>query len=81
MEGMTLTVAVRLLEENVSSKQVEDHVILSFLEYLDAASDVLLRVCMHDTTANASAVYLNAQRGGVVDGSQLTDDTALLCVE
>jgi hypothetical protein len=78
MEGMTLTVAVRLLEENVSSKQVD---ILSFLEYLDAANDVLLRVCLHDTTANASAVYLDAHRGGVADGLQLTDDAALLCVE
>jgi hypothetical protein len=84
MEGMTLTVAVRMLEESLSSKQQQVYLydmILSFLDYLDASNDVLLRVCIHETNANASAVYFDGSRSGAADGSQVTNDAALLCVE
>ncbi len=81
MEGMTLTVAVRVLEETLSTKRVEEDIFLSFLDYLDGNNDVMLRVCVHETNANASAVYFDGTRGGATDGSQLTDDAALLCVQ
>jgi hypothetical protein len=80
-EGLTLTVAVRVLEDNLSSKQVEEDIILSFLEYLDSSHGVLLRVCMHETNANASALYFDGFRGGAADGAQYADDAALLCVQ
>jgi hypothetical protein len=78
-----LTVAVRVPEESFSlqSAKVDFDVIQSFIEYLDLASDVLLRVCMHETNANASAVYFDGFHSSTAVGAQHTDESALFCVE
>ncbi len=78
---MTLTAAVRLLDDNLLSNQIEADVISNFLDYLDGYNDVILRVCMHETDANASSVYFEGFRGGAAGNLQFADDAALLCVE